>query len=240
MSSDNLSIQVTKDIEISIRPKNREFEIDIHQSMYAINWFDTKRAWLYKFYNLLAVSSVLKVGGKPYFKANTKELIQGSLELNRSTLLIVRYPNSTSFLKLMGNKFFQLISVFRNGAVKDFTFCFATKTSDQKWQKNDTNLSYILHHYQAEEFESNQLINIVREESPDSAEIHFSGKIAKYLYVKRKNEEASKLTSIIDGLIIYQSSNKELLKQTLLNNRYQSIIDSKLKASSLVELQRIF
>ncbi len=239
MPFEDLSIQVTKDINISIKP-SKTTEIDKEKAMYAINWFITKRAWLYKFYNLLAVRSVLNIGGSPFLKANSKEIIQGDKYLNRDVLLIVRYPNPSSFLKLMGNKYFQLISVFRNAAVKDFTFGFASKMSDHKWQKKGENLYYVLHHYQSEICRNDQLIETLENELTDSVKILFSGFVDKDLFVKRGVKEAVKLPGLIDGIVIYQSQDKELLRQTLLNAKYQSIIDSNLKISSLVELSRVF
>jgi len=241
MSGNRLTIQATKDISISINSNSSQLNIDKKKSLYSINWFDTKRAWLYKLYNMLAIRSVLKIGGRPFLKAHCNNLIQGEEQFNRKVLLIVRYPNPASFLKLMSNKYFQLISVFRNSSVKDFTFGFASKTSDRKWEKKKDSHFYLFHHYQINSKEEFNVAGILKNElEQKSIEILFSGEVNQYLSVKKGAKDEVKVPNLIDGLIIYQSQDKELLKQAVLSEKYQSLIDLKLKVSSLVELLREF
>ena len=42
-----------------------------HDAVYAVNWFNTRSAWLYDFYNLIAARSVLAVGGVPILKGGS-------------------------------------------------------------------------------------------------------------------------------------------------------------------------
>lgn len=237
MSVKSLSVSISKNIEVSIQ-SNDGNSFDEQQPVYAINWFDTKRAWLYKIYGLLAVRTVLKVGGRPYLKAKCN-LIDGEVKLNRKVLLIVKYPSPGAFLKLVGNKYFQLISIFRNASVDQFTFGFASKTSDLPWEKPDHSFHYILHHYQAETSVISDFREIMEEiSSKDGVQIFFSGKVDKCLVVKSSSKPERKVPVLMDELIIYRSQDRELLERVLKDGKYQSLIDSKLKASSLVELIR--
>ncbi|MEL6558394.1 MAG: hypothetical protein AAFQ94_09435 [Bacteroidota bacterium] len=238
MSVKSISVKVTKNIEVSINSREDDKSFDENQPAYAINWFNTKRAWLYKAYSLLAVRSVLKIGGRPFFKAKC-HLIEGDPALNRKVLLIVKYPNPGAFLQLVRNKYFQVISIFRNASVDQFTFGFASKTSNQRWEKPDNSHYYILHHFQAETTVAKDLIRIVSETSSNvDLQVFFSGKVDKCLVVKSSTGSERQISNLIDELIIYRSQDRESLEQVLKSEKYQSLIDSKLKASSLVELKR--
>ena len=83
--------KVTSKVDVLIRAN--QMDVDLNQSFYAINWFDTRIEWMYHFYNFLASRSVIKVGGRPFFKAKVKEVLLDESQSKRDLLLIVRYPN---------------------------------------------------------------------------------------------------------------------------------------------------
>ncbi|MGB3466962.1 MAG: hypothetical protein WBA74_16905, partial [Cyclobacteriaceae bacterium] len=64
MAEKSLSITIGKNTKISLTSKNSVYQPNDTMPVYAINWFNTKRKWLYRFYNLLALRSVLSVGAK--------------------------------------------------------------------------------------------------------------------------------------------------------------------------------
>jgi len=45
--------------------------------IYAVNWFDYKRAWSYETYNRLAGPAVVRVGGRLHFKGVVTEHLAG-------------------------------------------------------------------------------------------------------------------------------------------------------------------
>ena len=153
--------------------------------------------------------------------------------------MIVKYPTPGAFLQQVSNKYFQAISIFRNASVDQLTFGFASKTSNQRWEKPENSHCYILHHFQAETAVANDLIRIVSDTSSNvDLQVFFSGKIDKCLVVKSNTGSERQVPNLIDELIIYRSQDRESLELVLKSEKYQSLIDSKLKASSLVELNR--
>ena len=95
---------------------------EIETPLFAINWFDTRIAAVYHFYNMLAASRVFKIGGKVFFKGKNLQTICGNESLARKFLLIVNYPSGHAFLDLLSDRIFQIVSVFRALAVKQFSF----------------------------------------------------------------------------------------------------------------------
>ena len=95
---------------------------EIESPLFAINWFDTRIATVYHFYNFLAAGRVFKIGGKVFFKGKNLQTICGNESLARKFLLIVNYPSGHAFLDLVSDRIFQVMSVFRILAVKQFSF----------------------------------------------------------------------------------------------------------------------
>jgi len=95
---------------------------EIEAPLFAINWFDTRVALIYHFYNMLAAGRVFKIGGKVFFKGKNVRTISGNESLARKYLLIVNYPSGHAFLDLVSDRIFQVMSVFRILAVKQFSF----------------------------------------------------------------------------------------------------------------------
>ena len=128
---------VTKSTDILIRGINAD--INLKEPFYAINWFSTKREWLYHFYNFLAARSVIKIGGKAFFKAGVGEtIIDDSGNGKRELLLIVRYPGGLQFKSLMESTYFKMVSILRILSVRKFTFGFTHKIeADKTSQKSD-------------------------------------------------------------------------------------------------------
>jgi len=235
MESQVKTVSITKNISVSVKENNRGS--DLNQALYAINWFNTKVGWLYKFYNMLAVGSVLKVDGKPFFKGKTDRILMGDSKLHRQLLLIVRYPNANSFLKMISGKYFQMISLLRQGAVKDFTFGFATKRSKAKWKKKVEHLQYVLHHMQ---YDTLDLISIEKtlEESKTKARIFFIGEVNAHIHISN-DDKLQQAPCIIDGLLLFETEDLKQLENFLLGAEYQKMV-SNASHSSLTTVKRIF
>ncbi len=235
MNSGNKSIVVSKKITLSIKPNNRG--ADLGNSLYAINWFDTKLGWLYKIYNMLAVGSVLKAGGRPFLKANTIRSISGDHTLNRDIILLVKYPSADSFLRMISKKYFQLISLLRRSAVKGFTFGFANKLSDNKWEKNDEESKYVTHHFQYQKLGLQEILDNLSLDESDT-KIFFAGEVNSHIHFKNGNNE-QQVPCIMDGLIIYQTKNINQLEEFLLSKEYQSNFSDNVTSSNIVEIKRV-
>lgn len=110
--------KITSSVSAMIEGKLAEVE----SPLFAINWFDTRIALVYHFYNWLAASRVFKIGGRVFFKGKNLRSISGDESLARKFLLIVNYPSGHAFLDLLSDRIFQVMSVFRVLAVKRFSF----------------------------------------------------------------------------------------------------------------------
>ena len=118
------SKQLTKKISVSLEGEN----VQAGSPLFAINWFDTRVAALYHFYNTMAASRVFRIGGKVFMKAKVGKQLVGDSEMKRQFLLIVNYPSPEAFLTLVGDPVFQVISLLRTTAVKH-VFPFASTSA---------------------------------------------------------------------------------------------------------------
>ena len=129
MIDSELSIEISATDKICIEPVSDNIvkPFDASASVFAVNWFNLKSSFFYNLYSLLASKYVRKVSGKVHFKGTLINQIEGDKEISRENLLIVSYPSPSQFLKLVSFKFFQMISVFRIIAVKQFCFGFTSR-----------------------------------------------------------------------------------------------------------------
>ena len=150
MATDNwVNREIKKGLKIAVMPTEDPSHLD--QPVWAINWFDLNRKWLYNLYIMMAARLVKRVGGRLLYKGHLIETISGDPKLVRHMLLIVSYPDINHFLDLIMIRSFQLISILRLGAVKDFIFGFTRKIAGIKISKahytfNKTDV-YLIHHF---------------------------------------------------------------------------------------------
>ena len=211
-------VGVTRDITGSLRAEIIGNSDDINGPLFAINWFDTRLAFVYHFYNLLAAKRVFRIGGKVMFKGKCQQTIGGDTEMARQFLLIVNYPSGTRFMDLLADRIFQLVSVFRIMAVKRFSFVFhkrrkihQTPEPGQSFDKSDC---YAVLHFKkpgAETFE-NRLAELDSIATSHHAEIFFAGSMAGQVsLVKKSSGEGDPMPFITDGTILLKTSNQQLM-----------------------------
>jgi uncharacterized protein (DUF1330 family) len=203
-----LKRELTKTISVEIIPAGQG---DINTDrIWAINWFNYRRKWLYSLYNRLAAPHVIRVGGQLLFKGHNQRVLFGDEELARHTLLIVTYPKINDFLEMLTIKAFQLTSLLRVKAVNDFVFGF-TKRIDKydtalmpKYNGSD---SYLVYHYQG---------NGDQEKLHESAHSHnvkmfFHGE--KMARLKRLEEGKDDILApfFMDGIILFEAENDQIL-----------------------------
>jgi uncharacterized protein (DUF1330 family) len=201
-NSNALKRQLTKTISIEIIPSNGETEIK--DRIWAINWFNYKNKWLYGIYNKLAAKFVIQVGGQLLFKGHNEKTIFGEVAFARHTLLIVTYPSINSFLDMLIIKAFQLLSLLRVRAVKDFVFGFTKRVDeydDTSTPKMDENNKYLVFHYQGEVSES----SIVQLAQKHGLKTYFSGE--KLAQIKRSEIGKEEVIApfFMDGILVFET-----------------------------------
>lgn len=214
-NSTNVCIEAIKD------------EINLEQSVYAINWFNTKSMWLYNFYNILATPLVNKVDAKSFIKAKVKKVIIGSVDDDREVLLIVRYPNLLHFKKLLEMKLFLLVSLFRMVSVKDFTFGFTHKLdAEDNFKEEKQKRYYVVHHYKTSHNISLDMKILCQE---NKIELFYSGEVSALL---------SDVPCLMDGIAIIKSDDENKLEAFCRSEKYKMIID-KTQSSFIAMIDRI-
>lgn len=204
------SVEINKDLSVVISAANAETDLD--QPLYAINWFNYRSSFLYKIYSLLVLSDVRAVGGKPVFKGEVLEKWEGEDKLDRKVLLVVKYPAADRFLKMVGKKTFQLKSLFRIKAVKNFVFGFTKKLNYTRVEtKPALDAYYLLHLYRNSQanITSAAQLHMLAEAG---ASIFFYGTKTASLGRKRRGHEVELLPFPIDGVLILHASTLDELK----------------------------
>ena len=203
-----LKRDLTKAISVEIIPVGKG---DIKtERIWAINWFNYRNKWLYSLYNRLAAPHVISVGGQLLFKGHSQRVLFGVEELARDTLLIVTYPKIDNFLEMLSIKAFQLISLLRVKAVKDFVFGFTKRINYDETTlilKYNRSHSYLVYHYQGSA-EQEKLHEIALQYN---VKVFFHGE--KMAQLKRLEEGKEDILApfFIDGIIIFVAENDEVI-----------------------------
>jgi len=229
-----IECEVTKSTSVLIRANTDT--IDLNEPLYAINWFSTKIEWLYHFYNLLAAKSVLKIGGRAFFKAKVTKTILDESEMKRDLLLIIRYPGGKSFKGLMENTYFKLVSVFRMMSVKDFTFGFTHKHSIEITTQAKDDFVYAVHHFKATVNETlfSKFQNVLLED----VRIKYAGGMVAQLMTQKEGGTPRAIPNLMDGLVIFEAKQEIELERMLATPSYKSLIES-LDSSYIGYLKRV-
>ena len=193
------------------------------EPVYAINWFNTKSSLIYDFYNWLAVRSVRKIGGEPFFKGRHVKTLHGSAEDTRDVLLVVRYPALKNFRTMLESKVFQMVSLIRMAAVKDFIFGF-TKRGDAGPDlvpfdaEVDSGFVFGVLHYSGVAVADTQLAEMTAQ---STAQIFYNGQIRAHIATGESPEGATQVPCIMDGITIFKSTDALALEQLLENPAFQ-------------------
>ena len=208
-------IGVARDITGSIRAEIVGNPVDINGPLYAINWFDTRLAFIYHFYNLLAAQRVFRVGAKVMFKGKCQQTIGGDSEMARQFLLIVSYPSGNRFMDLLADRIFQLMSVFRIMAVKQFSFVFHKRTEIHQTPAAglsfDASDCYAVLHLDKPASGSNDDRLSVLDGIATSyqAEIFFAGSLAGQVVLVNKSGKQDPMPFITDCTVLLKTGNNQ-------------------------------
>ncbi|MEQ6121021.1 hypothetical protein [Reichenbachiella sp. MALMAid0571] len=238
MNHASLTEPVSGGLNISVISIGPEYSLS--DPIWAINWFDVTSKTLYDFYNSIAVSHVTSVKGVPFFKGQLIRRIEGQDADERELLLIVYYPNPESFLTMIKSKIFQLKSILRVWAVKDFTFGFMKRRDDGEipklqFHKYDGGLVFLVHHFRNGHtgFDALKLKDIA---ASYDVFTYFAGIKSHLIGRRRKNDKLKTAPFFMDGLLILAAFEETQFEDMLNSLSYQEFI--KENASNYIGLYR--
>lgn len=232
MIDSELSIEISATDKICIEPVSDDIvkPFDASASVYAVNWFNLKSSFFYNLYALLASKYVRKVSGKLHFKGTLINQIEGDKEISRENLLIVSYPSPTQFLKLVSFKFFQMISVFRIIAVKQFCFGFTSRLEPALDSNNSFSFSkqqiYLVYFFQGKKRGMlDHYQNILTTAKNYQVGNYYSGLTsAKLVRVSSGKSQAANFN--MDGILLFAADSEEQLEKFVEDENFQSFRES--------------
>ncbi|MFK7778772.1 MAG: hypothetical protein QM501_11760 [Gimesia sp.] len=195
--------------------------------LFAINWFNTRWAGLYHFYNFLAASSLFRIGGKVFFKGRVIEMLRGDPSLARDHLLIVNYPSADAFLNLVAGRYFQIISVFRMLAVRDFSFVFHRRVNGPSILKEERQIFDESKAYAILLFRSSSpLTECLQALEPVLSEqsIHFSSERSVTMTIEGKNGKSQEMPYVTEKVLLFVADDISTLKQMLTLDQFTQAI----------------
>ena len=207
-NNNSLTRQLTETISIELIPANNSSELE--GRIWAINWFDHKRKWLYNLYNKLASKYVVQVGGELHFKGHHQKTLLGKEEHKRQTLLIVTYPQASSFLSMLVIKAFQVVSLLRVKAVANFVFGFTKRVDPYETTHTPKLVSgnnHLVFHYQGDT-QSKALIKLAKKLFLG---VYFVGERLAQIKRAEKGKPAVLAPFFMDGIAIFESVDIDLL-----------------------------
>ncbi len=219
----DLAVKINSKTEVIISPAS---EVELQEKpLFAINWFNLKRPWLYNIYAKAAFPHVVKAGGKVLFKAVVEESLSSASKLDRKNLLIVGYPSPGAFLSMLTSKMFLLKSILRLKSVEDFIFGFtARKDNGDEPRTRVTPFKgknkYMVHLFTSEnKTEISQLLPPAG--SVQNLRVFYFGTTVARI---GRRDVKGKITSgpfPIDGIIVWEAGEVSEFRQLLTTQPYQ-------------------
>jgi hypothetical protein len=157
-------------------------------------------------------------------------------------LLIVNYPSANRFLDLMKDKFFILVSVLRELAVKDFSFGFTERLDSrepltEKLSDFDKSKAYAMHHFRSDKPLSDFLPRLNEIASANGVNVHYAGQISSRLFSLNKYGKETPVPCLMDGILLYEADQNDSMKAMIASKEYQQEI-KKLDSSYIASLKR--
>lgn len=213
--------KVTNNISVLLKSVNDATALD--RPLYAINWFSTKTAWMYHFYNFLAYPRVKSIGGKRFFKGKFYQTLHGEEQDSRELLLIVIYPSGNNFKKLMMDTLFKMVSIFRILAVKKFSFGFTQKLFPSNQETTaDITKKYAIHHFRTPQLTESKVKELQEILETAQVRLHYAGAINALLYSQETNKEVEQIPCLMNGIFLLESDTEANLKDLVNKESYQN------------------
>lgn len=225
---DKLQIETKTNQSTSLSILAHSVDIDLTSDLWAVNWFNTKRPWLYNIYTTLMSPLVGKVGGKLVFKGSFVKKLDGHEKDGRKTLLIVKYPSAADFIDLVSKKAVLFYSILRIMSVERFMFGFTHQldTNEIKPQKTAKGSPCLVHHFRGEidiQATFNQLSSIAISNGVD---LCYAGKKAATLKRSHNTEGSYEIPFTMDGILVFVAKDEANLQSFYATPDYQSFIAS--------------
>jgi hypothetical protein len=213
------------------------------QPLFAINWFNTKRAWLYSLYSILVAGPAFRAGAKVFLKAEVIKTLQGTPGDCRDLLLIVNYASGENFLDLLENKYFQIISGLRLAAVKDFSFVFHRRLDgperlNAKRQKYGQKKVYAIHHFRSPGPLKAEFENIKALATGKKISLYFASERAAALAFETKGGQRGDMPFVTHKIFLFEGDSGEQLEGFLTGKAYQAFA-RRLRFSYIGLLKRV-
>ena len=208
--TNELTTDVTQSMQVVIT--GTDDTVPLEDPVFAVNWFDTKQAWLYFLYNVFAAPSVRAVRAKVVIKGKVTSVLMGEAEDRRGMLLVVRYPSGSNFLQLVQRRSFQAAGLLRKVAVSRFAFGFMQPTVKKAAQPDaNKSLAYVICHFRGAD---------IGPDLTDLAARHgavpvFGGRLVARLATRKVGADQALVSFPMDGAVILQAANADAFTQIL-------------------------
>lgn len=221
-----VTAKIAKKTSASVISAHPDARLD--QALWAINWFDLRRGWLYDLYNRIAFSHFRNIGAYPIFKGKLSQVIQHNERLKRDMLLVVKYPKAGSFLTMITDKVFQLKSLLRTSSVSHFQFGFMQKHNSEDHKpsasKYSGKLKYLVH--VCEDGKQPDIELLLNEATSAEVFPYFIGSKSALIGIQKENEKLKTLNFMLSHVLIFSGYDHEGLAAFVKTEQYQKFIQS--------------
>ncbi|UXX77977.1 hypothetical protein N7E81_11455 [Reichenbachiella carrageenanivorans] len=216
-----ITVKYTAQVSASIISANPT--TDLSNPMWAINWFDLRKPWLYERYNQLAFGQLRQHGASPVFKGKLTSTLLKNDRLRRDMLLIVQHRNAQGFLDLLASPFFQLKSKLRNASIKYFQFGFMQKENEEDIVPHSLRytgrLKYLVHVCESrQELDLQSLLALAA-----SFEIfpHFIGHRSALLGFQKGRGQLKTMDFILSHVFVFSGFDEHAIHAFVYSDEYQ-------------------
>ncbi|MEP2023780.1 MAG: hypothetical protein ABJH98_03780 [Reichenbachiella sp.] len=221
-----VSQNLTKKLKGSVISAHRSTQLE--DPIFAINWFNLKRIWLYELYNRLVIGQLKSIGGSPIFKGRLQKIILDNDRLRRDMLLIVKYPKAQAFLDLISSKIFQIKSLLRSSSVIHFQFGFMQKINSGSLNVTNSKykgkLKYLVHVCENSEYENFQ--DLIDRAASMEVFPHFIGQKSAMLGLQKKDGKLRTLDFVLSHVLVFSGFDTDALEGFTRSAFYQEFVQT--------------
>ena len=204
-------------------------EAALDRPIFAVNWFNTRFSWLYDIYNAAASRSLFAVGAKVFFKGHVVETILGDAGDARQVLLVINYPSGERFLELLSGRVFQLVSVLRVLAVRDFSFAINERVAgpdllSERIQSFDEHRAWAVFHFSSEGRIRGDLASLAAIAAAHGVEIHFASQRVAVVKTRRRDGKPGRIDSVTDKVVIFEAESDQSLREAVSSAEFEDFV----------------
>lgn len=201
---------------------------DLTNTLWAVNWFDLKKPWLYEWYSQLAFGQLRRNGAAPVFKGKLASTLLDNDRLRRTMLLIVQHRHAHGFLDILSSNLFRLKSKLRNASIRHFQFGFMQKENIEDIVPTadhyDGRLKYLVH--VCENKPETNLQTIIDLAARHEVFPHFMGQRSALLGFQKGRGQLKTMDFMLSHVLVLSGFDEHTLKSLVQSDDYQSFIQS--------------